>query len=168
MLCQYISPFHGSRMFCQYISPFQSSRMLCQYISPFQNCMELSSLISKGILISQPSQHAHQHAHQCACASQMCLSERKLIPTRHKAFYTSIFLTRFRNKQDENVTGISSSARVLRKRKNLVTIQFNLFNWLLETSSLILVVIEDNLFFGTLYLLVTSCGTPLVILFAPS
>ena len=40
--------------------------------------------------------------------------------------------------------------------------QFNMINWLLETVSLILVMIKGNLMFTILYLLVTSCGTPLV------
>ena len=74
---------------------------------------------------------------------------------------------RSRNKQDENVTGISKSAKVLRKRRNLVSIQFNLMNWLLETISLILVTIGDNVFWTILYLLLNSCGTPLVVLLNP-
>ena len=40
--------------------------------------------------------------------------------------------------------------------------QFNMINWLLETVSLILVMMKGNLMFTILYLLVTSCGTPLV------
>ena len=84
-----------------------------------------------------------------------------LIPIPTYVMYIYIY-SRFRNKQDENVSGISSSAKVLRKRRNLVTMRFNLINWVLETTSLILVVIEDNMLLNTLYLLVTSCGTPLV------
>ena len=74
------------------------------------------------------------------------------------------FPIRSRNKQDENVTGISKSAKVLRKRRNLVSIQFNLINWLLETVSLIL-VLGDNFFLKIISLMLSSCGTPLVILF---
>ena len=40
--------------------------------------------------------------------------------------------------------------------------RFNMFNWLLETVSLILVKFSFNQFITFLYLLVTSCGTPLV------
>ena len=69
---------------------------------------------------------------------------------------------RFRNNQDENVTGISRTARVLRKRSNLVTMRFNMINWLLETVSLVLVMFKENVFLNILYLLVNSCGTPLV------
>ena len=71
-------------------------------------------------------------------------------------------LSRFRNRHDEKVAGISRSAKVLRKRRNLVSMRFNMINWLLETISIILVMVEDNVFLSILYLLVTSCGTPLV------
>ena len=71
-------------------------------------------------------------------------------------------MNRFRKKQDENVPGISGSARVLRKKRNLVSMQFNMLNWLLETVSLVLVMVEFNVFLAILYLLVTSCGTPVV------
>ena len=40
--------------------------------------------------------------------------------------------------------------------------QFNMFNWLLQTVSLILVTIVHYLLLDILYILVTSCGTPLV------
>ena len=43
--------------------------------------------------------------------------------------------------------------------------RFNMINWLLETVSLILVMIKDDVFLTIFYLLVNSCGTPLVILF---
>ena len=75
----------------------------------------------------------------------------------------NLFL-RFRNKQDENVS-ISRSSRVLRKRRNLVSMQFNMMNWLLEMISLIPVMFVENVFLNILYLMVNSCGTPLVILF---
>ena len=76
--------------------------------------------------------------------------------------YLDIPFYRFRNNQDENVTGISRTARVLRKRSNLVTMRFNMINWLLETVSLVLVMFKENVFLNILYLLVNSCGTPLV------
>ena len=40
-----------------------------------------------------------------------------------------------------------------------------MINWLLETVSLVLVMIKDDVFLTIFYLLVNSCGTPLVILF---
>ena len=64
--------------------------------------------------------------------------------------------------QDKRVNGLSSSAKTRRKRRNLVSMQFNMFNWLLETVSLILVHFSSSPFITIVYLLVTSCGTPLV------
>ena len=40
--------------------------------------------------------------------------------------------------------------------------RFNMINWLLETVSLVLVMFGKNVFLNILYLLVNSCGTPLV------
>ena len=81
---------------------------------------------------------------------------------KEEPLYVYSILSRFRNRHDEKVAGISRSARVLRKRRNLVSMRFNMINWLLETISIILVMVEDNVFLSILYLLVTSCGTPLV------
>ena len=72
------------------------------------------------------------------------------------------FYFRFRKIQDNKINGLSSSAKIARKRRNLVSMQFNMINWLLETVSLILVMIKTNQIFNILYVLVTSCGTPLV------
>ena len=41
--------------------------------------------------------------------------------------------------------------------------QFNMINWLLETVSLIPLMFVESVFLNILYLLVNSCGTPLVI-----
>ena len=68
---------------------------------------------------------------------------------------------RFRKRQDNKV-GLSSSAKMTRRKQNLVSMQFNMINWLVETVSLFLVMFEDYEFFTILYLLVTSCGAPLV------
>ena len=72
---------------------------------------------------------------------------------------------RFRKVQDNKINGLSSSAKIARKRRNLVSMQFNMMNWLLEIISLIPVMFVENVFLNILYLLVNSCGTPLVILF---
>ena len=40
--------------------------------------------------------------------------------------------------------------------------KFNLFNWILETVSTIIVVLIKNAYSTTTYLLIISCGTPLV------
>ena len=98
----------------------------------------------------------------CYAAIHRYNSQLRLAKRENKE---NLFSTRFRNKQDENVTGISRKAKVLRKRRNLVSVQFNLINWLLETISLIPVMFVENVFLSILYLLVNSCGTPLVILF---
>ena len=92
-------------------------------------------------------------------------------------------LVRFRKMQDRKELGLNSSAKYLRKRyrcseifflfnivnksslwwrRNLVSMRFNMMNWLLETISLVLVMIGEYKLSIILYLLVTSCGTPLV------
>ena len=40
--------------------------------------------------------------------------------------------------------------------------RFNMINWLLETVSLLLVMFNEKQILTILYLLITSCGTPLV------
>ena len=76
------------------------------------------------------------------------------------------FPLRFMKKQNENVLGLSTLARVLRKRRNLVSTRFNMMNWLLETLSLSLMIIETrrNMFTHIFYHLVNSFGTPMVFL----
>ena len=63
--------------------------------------------------------------------------------------------------QDRKAPGLSSSAKALRKRRNLVSVRFNMINWLVESVSLI-IFISENPLFKILYLLVNSCCTPLV------
>ena len=60
------------------------------------------------------------------------------------------------------MNGLSTAAKIARKRRNLVSTQFNMINWLLETVSLVLVMFVEKQMLTILYLLVTSCGTPLV------
>ena len=75
--------------------------------------------------------------------------------------YGAIF--RFRKNQDNKVAGISSSSRKQRRNRNLVTMKFNLVNWILETCTTILVaIVPPYRYFTLLYILVNSCGTPLV------
>lgn len=40
--------------------------------------------------------------------------------------------------------------------------KFNFLNWILETISTLLVIFTPNELFITLYILVNSCGTPLI------
>ena len=49
---------------------------------------------------------------------------------------------RFRKRQDNKV-GLSSSAKMTRRKQNLVSMQFNMINWLVETVSLFLVIFQD-------------------------
>ena len=69
---------------------------------------------------------------------------------------------RFRYKHDSNVPGLSSNARQIRKHRNIVTMKFNMFNWILETLINILILSSSDRIFTILYILVMSCGTPLV------
>ena len=64
--------------------------------------------------------------------------------------------------QDTRDIGLSSTSKNRRKRRNLVSMQFNMINWMVEAISLFLVIFNESEFFDILYLLVTSCGTPLV------
>ena len=72
------------------------------------------------------------------------------------------FIFRFRMGQDRKAPGLSSTAKALRKKRNLVSVRFNMINWVVESVSLILVMFGENLLFKILYLLVNSCSTPLV------
>ena len=52
--------------------------------------------------------------------------------------------------------------RKQRKNRNLVTMKFNMINWVLETFSTILVLMKVNRIFYILYLFINATGTPLV------
>ena len=69
---------------------------------------------------------------------------------------------RFRKKQDEINSGLSSTSKILRKSKNLVSMRFNMFNWMLEVVSVLLVMMGENPMLETFHNLVNSCGTPVV------
>ena len=74
--------------------------------------------------------------------------------------YIKIF--RFRDLNDSKLAGLSVKSRISRKKRNLVTIKFNLFNWVLETFSILIVLVEFSNFVTILYLLINSCGPPFV------
>ena len=57
---------------------------------------------------------------------------------------------------------MSNFVRNKRKNRNLVTMKFNMFNWMLETVSTFMMFIFINRLSTLLYVLVNSCGTPLV------
>ena len=84
----------------------------------------------------------------------------RYLPTCQLITQDSTF--RFRYKHDSNVPGLSSNARQIRKHRNIVTMKFNMFNWILETLINILILSGSNRIFTILYILVMSCGTPLV------
>ena len=58
---------------------------------------------------------------------------------------SKLLLSRFRKRQDNKV-GLSSSAKKARRKQNLVSMQFNMINWLVETVSLILVTFQVYVF----------------------
>ena len=64
--------------------------------------------------------------------------------------------------QNENAVGMSEAARARRKHRNVVTMKFNLVNYLLETVSMVLALAVRGYLVWLLQILVTSCGTPLV------
>jgi len=86
----------------------------------------------------------------CFCAGFI------VVPAGYAGIYS------FRRKQDINVKGVSNFVRNKRKNRNLVTMKFNMFNWMLETVSTFMMFIFINRFSTLLYVLVNSCGTPLV------
>ena len=77
-----------------------------------------------------------------------------LVPLIYLKIYT------FRKKLNEKNVGLSKAAVMLRKRRNLVTMKFNLFSWIWETSSMIIVTV--NIDMKILYALSISCGPPLI------
>ena len=73
-----------------------------------------------------------------------------------------LILRRFKNNQNERVVGLSEVAKRRREQRNVVTMKFNLINYLVETLSGILFLVVKNFFVDLLYLLLNCCGTPLV------
>ena len=53
-------------------------------------------------------------------------------------------------------------ARLKRKQRNLVTMKFNVINSLLEMIGTLIVMVDNQEIMAVLYILFTSCGTPLV------
>ena len=83
-----------------------------------------------------------------------------------KKIIRAIIISRFMKKQNENVKGISEESRSKRRNRNLVTMKFNLMNWMIETFSLLLVIIFQGDDIATIiYILLNSCTTPLIYLF---
>ena len=77
-----------------------------------------------------------------------------------------MIIFRFMKKQNEKVKGISEESRSKRSNRNLVTMKFNLMNWVIETFILLLVIIFPRDDLATIiYILLNSCATPLIYLF---
>ena len=71
-------------------------------------------------------------------------------------------IARFINKQNDQVVGLSDAAKKRRKRRNVVTMKFNLINYVVETVGVIMCLVVKNFFVDLLYLLFNWCSTPLV------
>ena len=69
---------------------------------------------------------------------------------------------RYCQKVNEIAPGQSIAVKNRRSKRNIVTMKFNLFNWILETISTLIVILIKNTYSTVIYLLITSCGTPLV------
>ena len=74
--------------------------------------------------------------------------------------YLKIF--RFRQVQNNKQLGLSERATISRKRRNLVSLKFNFFTWLLETASISVVFLSAGDQAKILYIFCVSCGTPLL------
>ena len=68
----------------------------------------------------------------------------------------------FTKKQNKVAPGLSDEAMRRRRQKNLVSIQFNLMNWVLESVMILMIVTTTDKMFQTSFILVTSIGTPLI------
>ena len=72
--------------------------------------------------------------------------------------YIKIFS--FLKRQNNKNIGLSEAARLSRKQRNLVTIKCNLFNWILETTSILFVIVSPKNNF--LYIFCMNCGPPIL------
>ena len=64
--------------------------------------------------------------------------------------------------QATNVVGLSEEAKAKRKHRNVVTMKYNLLNYILESVSVVLMITVDDYFIDILYVTINCCGTPLV------
>ena len=69
---------------------------------------------------------------------------------------------RITKRQNKKVVGLSEAAKARRKHRNLVTMKFNLMNYLLESGTMLLFGLVRNEYISILYFVVNCCGTPLV------
>ena len=64
--------------------------------------------------------------------------------------------------QATNVVGLSEEAKAKRKHRNVVTMKYNLLNYILESVSVVLMITVDDYFIDILYVTINCCGTPLI------
>ena len=69
------------------------------------------------------------------------------------------FTKKQNNKSD---SGLSDEAQQKRRQKNLVSIRFNLMNWMLESVMILMIFMTTDKMIQTTFILVTSIGTPLI------
>ena len=60
------------------------------------------------------------------------------------------------------MVGLSEVAKRRREHRNVVTMKFNLINYVVETVGVIMCLVVKNFFVDMLYLLFNWCSTPLV------
>ena len=77
-------------------------------------------------------------------------------------FIISYEIVRITKRQNKKVVGLSEAAKARRKHRNLVTMKFNLMNYVLESGTMLLFGLIRNEYISILYFVVNCCGTPLV------
>ena len=65
-------------------------------------------------------------------------------------------------KQDSQVPGLNEFSRIKRTRRNIVTMKFNMINWILETLIVLSTLSTTALLQHILFTTSVSLGTPLV------
>ena len=69
---------------------------------------------------------------------------------------------KFTMKQNKIASGLSEKQKQKRRHKNMVSIRFNLMNWMLESVMILMIFLTTDKMFQTAFILVTSIGTPLI------
>ena len=100
-----------------------------------------------------PCSNACQPLEQsCHCSYLLCSSLQVDFVSSQVAIYlVRNLFARFTHEQNRNIVGLSENARSKRKQRNMVTMKFNMINYLLETLSLILLLTVDDYFIGDVW-----------------
>ena len=69
---------------------------------------------------------------------------------------------KFTMNRNKIASGLSDEAKQRRRQRNLVSIRFNLMNWMLESVMIMMIFMTTDKMFQTTFILVTSIGTPLI------